>query len=74
MIFAAIVVIPKADRHAREGRLTDQFAFVLLEWCTGLIPELDRHTQCSALDLACVNRARWAATNKARDDVSAASD
>ena len=52
MVFAAIVVIPKAYRHARESLSTDQFAFAALERLTDLIPELDRHTQCSALNLA----------------------
>ena len=72
MVFTATVIIPKAYWHAWEGRLTDQFAFTTLEWYTRLIPKLDRHTQCSALNLARVNRARWATANKTRDYVSAA--
>ena len=69
VVFPAVLVVPKTNGHAGKGLLTHQFAFAALERRTGLIPKLNRHTEGSALDLACVDRSRRAPTDKAGNDV-----
>ena len=69
VVFTTVFIVPEANGHTGERPPAHQFAFAALQRRSILIPELDRHTQGTALNLACVDRSSGTAAHKARNDV-----
>ena len=74
MVFSAVFVAPKTNRHARKRRLTDELAFAFGKGCTCLIPKFNRHTECATLNLPRVDRSCRTTANKTGNNVGAAGD
>ena len=71
---AAVLILPEAQRHGREGLAADQFALTLSQPLALVIPHLNRHAQTLALQLATPDRRGRIAQGKAGNDVGAAGD
>ena len=64
MVFSAVFIAPKTNRHARKRRFTDKLALALGKGCTCLIPKFNCHSECPTLNLPGVNRSCRTTANK----------